>query len=32
MDEKYGLGEPSDEMMNSIIADLKGCHSVGWSP
>lgn len=24
MQEKYGLGEPSDEMMNSIIADLKG--------
>lgn len=24
MQEKYGLGEPSDEMMNQIIADIKG--------
>ena len=23
MQEKYGLGEPSDEMMNSILADIK---------
>ncbi len=24
MQEKYGLGEPSDEMMNQILADVKG--------
>ena len=24
MQEKYGMGEPSDEMMNNIINDLKG--------
>lgn len=24
MQEKYGLGEPSDEMMNNILSDLRG--------
>lgn len=26
MQEKYGTGEPSDEMMNHILSDLKGIH------
>ena len=24
MQDKYGMGEPSDEMMNRILADVKG--------
>ena len=25
MQEQYGLGEPSDEMMNRILNDVRGC-------